>query len=874
MVYLITSFNSKSTTGKSPISPYDDNTFTFETFRTQDVFQMYQLMASQFILNIPLEISEPIRTYRRKQYLDQYFPDTINYFLLDLDDINSRASFEKVIEYFKQYKCVLGESRSFNDIDCFNLKGFIFCDLPLNMLKFALQNLQNDLIDFCTVDKASGRKACLNAPIGKVKIILDNTSSDRIVTQENISVDSPGRIYSIPKEFDYLSDVSEIKADNITDLCLKYFQNLGFEACKQNENGSISFRHSSEVKTPGGYFWFPDSPYIMHHFNPTRNINIFEFIKKLPQAKDLLEKTIDYKKEFETPVKNYNVITTNQKFLKVSPEIHDSIIKFLEANDGVYKIRAPMGTGKSEIISHIIKEASDLDMNVLIVTNRISVAEDFQKKYNIKIYNKDKYQLGDSLICQYDSLWKYMIKYFDLIILDEFISLLLHSRSSINNSSINCAKFYSCFKKKLVIADAFLPGYENKLLNKKSNCWLLDNQYRDPTKLFEYSDFNYFVLNILNCAKQNKITISSTSLSFVYSLQLLLSSHNIKTCILTSDTPQSTKDLIYKHFNDSNNDFWDVLIFSPTLTVGVSNMNKVRYHFHFDSAVTADVISSLQMIKRTRKSKEIHYYIKSKTNFTKTTLQELKDDYITNVGKHIEHNYLFELNDYGEPVLSKLGNNAIKIDVFRNILEFNHKTAFRYFLSYHFENEPNLISEKYCSNIISKYTKQNKENQTQQNKLLLEQYLTLNELEKNTIDYSDGILKKISSFDYSINENCSPKIKEEILLLALNKPNFIEQCRFYGLFYNKPQISDEFLRVLLSNAIMKNNQSIIEFLNRLISFNQTPRSEYKISEVSKEVKYFLTKCGFRVSNDVKGIRYYKIDSKVEKYFQYININQI
>ena len=78
-------------------------------------------------------------------------------------------------------------------------------------------------------------------------------------------------------------------------------------------------------------------------------------------------------------------------------------------------------------------------------------------------------------------------------------------------------------------------------------------------------------------------------------------------------------------------------------------------HFHYDSSSSCDVISSLQMIKRTRKAKEIHLYVKNKVQYLKTTYKELKDDYLQNIGKFVEHNYIFELNDYGEVRLSKLG---------------------------------------------------------------------------------------------------------------------------------------------------------------------------------------------------------------------------
>ena len=123
------------------------------------------------------------------------------------------------------------------------------------------------------------------------------------------------------------------------------------------------------------------------------------------------------------------------------------------------------------------------------------MAQDFAKKYSIKLYNADKYEIGDSLVVQFDSLWKYNIKFFDIVIMDEFISLMMHSRNNLNNNSFNIAKFFGCFQKKLVIADAFLTGYENFLLNKETNIHLIDNDYRDDTQLYSYTSPNYFILN-------------------------------------------------------------------------------------------------------------------------------------------------------------------------------------------------------------------------------------------------------------------------------------------------------------------------------------------------------------------------------------------
>ena len=71
--------------------------------------------------------------------------------------------------------------------------------------------------------------------------------------------------------------------------------------------------------------------------------------------------------------------------LEITPDIKSAITDFLSRKDGLFAIKSPMGTGKSVVISEIIKDAQDQDMRVLVCTNRISVAEDFTQKYGLKI---------------------------------------------------------------------------------------------------------------------------------------------------------------------------------------------------------------------------------------------------------------------------------------------------------------------------------------------------------------------------------------------------------------------------------------------------------------------------------------------------------
>jgi len=80
------------------------------------------------------------------------------------------------------------------------------------------------------------------------------------------------------------------------------------------------------------------------------------------------------------------------------------------------------------------------------------------------------------------------------------------------------------------------------------------------------------------------------------------------------------------------------------------------------------------MIKRTRKAKNIHMYITDRINYVKITYDSVRDEYMGNIGKNIDQNFLFDVDNYGTQKLSRIGKNAIKIDTFKNILEFNQKS--------------------------------------------------------------------------------------------------------------------------------------------------------------------------------------------------------
>ena len=865
---------------KIPISPSGDKEFIFKTFHNLKPREMYQLMVSNFILNIPLNLTTPIKSRRQIKALKKYMTEEINYIILDIDDVSSAEDMNKILDYFRKYKCIIGESKSHNAIDNFRLKGILFIEpLSVDYSKLLISQIHHELSEYCCIDEAVTRRVSLNAPIDKMKILLESDAELYEFSESNAR-----NIIEVHRESYDIIDTN-ISGDSIESLCLSIFESMGFQELSQDD-GVIKFSHSNEVKSPGGYFWFWGSPYTMHHFNSTKSINIFESVRKLDVAKNLLKKDINYDSVLYKKSAIANTIEVNEQYLKLNDEISTSIESFVHEPEGLFSIKSPMGTGKSTIIGHIIKESHNEDMRVLIITNRISVAQDFSNKYSIKLYNKDKYNVGDSVVVQYDSLWKYNIKNFDIIIMDEFISLMLHSRNNISNSSVNLAKFFASFQKKLVIADAFLTGYENFLINhKKSNIHLLDNQYRDSTELHNYEDFNYFVKKILDKSRvldtknNEKITISSTSLSVINELELLLSQRGLKTVTLTADTSDITKELVYGLFEEDHDKF-DVLLYSPTLTVGVSNLNNVKDHFHYDSSMSSDVISSLQMIKRSRKAQRIHLLIKPRVQYIRTSYNEIRDDYINNLGQNIGQNYLFEVDNYGEPRLSKIGVKAIKIDTFSNILEFNHRDAFFYLCKYHFKDAPINIDDKFSETILDKCRIDLRKSNEMLIKNRINEFFLLNDIERYDISIgklsADRVMRTIIDVDSMLIE-CSPEIKVEILELALSNSNFVKTCKLYKRardFLLKELSPQDISRFIHDSVINKTDD--LRFYNHLLNLENPLKKSYHISKVNKNksLKYVLDEIGYKRTKDSEivqvGYRGIVEDLNVIKYSEYIN----
>ena len=877
----ITIFHARKTTSKVPASPFGDNTFVFETHPAETNLQMFTVMVSSFILNLPLDIHEPTRTFRRKVNVAPYSPPERTYIILDIDEVRTKDAQTKILEYFKPWRHILGESRSHNSLDNFNLKGILFTTpIPAQDIKLALSGIHHDLREHCNVDESAARVVQYTAPIGRSKVIENREDAPRwefrrTTTTEHIRVARE----QFSSEKISASSLRDIQAGTIDSLCLQVFQSMGFVALDSEENESISFRHPSEKRTPGGFYWFSTTPYTMRHPNSTRSVDIFDSIRKLPLARELMRKQLNYDVDLKGHDTSTEVLQVNEAFLKVTPKVREKVENFLGEKDGLLSIRSPMGTAKSTIILHVIEEAHALDMRVLVITNRISVAEDFGKKYGMKVYNQDKYTIGDSLICQFDSLHKRDIRHFDVVVMDEFLSLMMHARSSLNSNAVNITKYFAAFRKKLVIADAFLTGFENFLLReKKQNLHQIKNNYRDGTTLWDYENKNHFIKSLIHHAGLHKITVSATSLQFIHSLSALLQDRGLKVTTLTAETPASTKKLIYELMELPKHDKWDVLIFSPTLTVGVSNLNTVPHHFHLDSSRSTDVISSLQMIKRTRGTREIHLFVQERVRYIKTTYDALRDQCMGNIGRNADQNYLFDIDDDANPRLSRTGKKALMIDTFQNILEFDHRRAFLWLLKQHFRYDPRVVPAPGIplGNPLGKYSSDIREDSKKTLVDSVQQFIALSNIERtNLLMDTDApkALRTISEIDESIEE-CQGIVRAKILECALRDGAFLQKAWAYKILsrYCSGTWDSADVKALVSRAVIRGKNDDLAFLNAVLKRGAIPiQEQYLPRTISRDpsLKFLLTKAGYKTAPVQAGRRAFICDPSVLEFYQFI-----
>ncbi|QOI69346.1 putative helicase [Campylobacter phage F379] len=729
----ITIFGTASKNEKFAKSPYDDNSFIFETIEVQTTYQAFQLLVNNFCLNIALDLKGPGKSRRLKTDLEPHIIKTFDHLLFDFE---CKSEFNKnmALDYFKSTQCTIGQSRSYDGVNNFNLKGIIkTAPMSLKELKVLQAKIQKELSEYGKYTTDTLRITYYTAPLNKDNILLDNPNGSMLMPiGTNVT--------------DYYNNIDldckfNITSKETTEICKTIFKNLGFILVDINANGSIKYTKDSE-----NYIWYPNNPYIMNHTESYMSVNIWKEAIKYEPTFDITP-YIDYKAD----------IVVDRNFTEIKSELDSIVEAFLFKHNGALTLRAPMGSGKTTFIDRIIEAALERDFKVAIITNRVTLAEDYKRKYKKFLYYKDYTDAikakdsknsnnisgeeairliesysnvdnvsnlnnantsfvtktkkpkivrskGKSLICQYDSFRHFDLDDYDLIILDEFMSLLMHTRSALNSKTENLIKFYTALNKKVIVADAFLSKY------------IVDNMFTKPlnvvsytknnTELYSCNDSNTFYTLIKNALDSNKkITISTTSIKVVDIIKQMCYILNKKIIIFNKETGSVSKNIIYDKIRSKEALDCDVFIYTPVLTVGVNILNDVDIHFHYDSASSTDVISSLQMLGRARFSKKIIYYVMNKKynacinyDLLKTTVEKKPKEHTDDSkDRDVEYkrgtvkNLLYHFHvppgkDYQE--LSHIGKACLKVDVFNNMTLCDYKKSFDILLSFNFSKIP------------------------------------------------------------------------------------------------------------------------------------------------------------------------------------------
>ena len=584
--------------GKVPFS--NKNSFNFFNIETS-ILSVNELFKTFFILSLPLK--SDIETQRNTESLIKHYDFNQGWILLDIDKVQN---IDSIVNYFKDYSVNIFWSYSFNGNTNLNLKAILEVQGNLNFesYKNTLLHIREDLKNYCQIDVSSSRPASYQSKIKDPSSVYKNQGEKYNLVHTNSN--------EIKREIKTLDS-------SIQRLCKDIFEGNGVKFKNfKNPNGSFQASIPGE-KSPWGYFWQESSPYVLYHNVESKNVNIFKDVQKSKEYKDYISKkqeTLFYD-TFEVLKSDK---TVNSKYFNPQ-DISKEIDEFLNTNS-VLKVRGGMNTGKSNVVKELLERSKD--KNFLFVTPRRSLSLDISQKYNIHHYDDlQTYETG-SLVIQIDSLHKINPDNFDYFILDEFMSLLIYISSKLKEDKNlfykSTGKLLNIMNKKLVLIDAFLSNWEDNEIFFNRNIIRINNSYKDQSKLFLYNNLDTLVHKMK--AEEDVFTVSCNSVKDADAIKEILSSNGIKSVLIKGESSENFKKIIQENMSKKKQDLWKALIFTPTITVGVSIMNESKSHYHFDSGTSIDIISSLQMLKRNRQASEIHCYFKSQGKKYQATSSE------------------------------------------------------------------------------------------------------------------------------------------------------------------------------------------------------------------------------------------------------------
>jgi hypothetical protein len=339
-------------------------------------------------------------------------------------------------------------------------------------------------------------------------------------------------------------------------------------------------------------------------------------------------------KTFTQEDRDYKPVNCDFLDMKYSA-IYDVVTPYLSTG-GILAIKSPLGSGKTELIKTLLRTKFKKS-NVLCITPRISLAQDLHGKLNkgaeevaqFEIYTDKDLKISEQtrIIIQFDSLKKLLDnnerhKKYEVVIIDEFISLLHHMIS--DNLRLKAAELYSFLRK--LVKEAKYTFVMDGLLSIEAIDILKDfdkpitklyNEYKRPDPIiinFEKSRNVMFDSIRADISKGHKIVIVTSSIKFIDNIKMNLPD-NVKYERQEDDTKDTKYCQIFHGKSgkrdrkqlENVNETWskpDILIYTSVVGCGV-DFNEEYYdnQYVFIKGHTSLMPMWCQMIRRVRKIK-------------------------------------------------------------------------------------------------------------------------------------------------------------------------------------------------------------------------------------------------------------------------------
>lgn len=448
-----------------------------------------------------------------------------------------------------------------------------------------------NLNDYKCID-VSGIKLSVNEKIKKIKkennINVGNWTKDTIINFISFLENSGNNIETIPKDKPSLKPDYLIKSIyNCDEMPYDIYFCLG-SACKRvfgekegfkfwNEWTKKSIKHNENYN----YSQFQNCSADSCGFNTLLSMATY----CNPEVKKLVNKpTYDFL--FEDTELNNKIQTKiiNERYLSNKIDFTE----LLKNNDNVF-IKSPMGTGKSYSLHNLLKDEKTYK-NVVYLSSRqafsCSMANEFKNEGFVNYLDKVNFRgYNNRVIISLESISKIInYKKIDLLIIDESESIfnIVSSETLIKN---NFAKNLNVFRdmiihcKKVLIMDAYLS---NRSINPikflrnitTDNSKYIINNFKYEERQFYETDKQVFILEIEKKLKDGKrccLVTGSRKLGDMLLQHLKTKNININHIFYSINNKLENNINVDEKWKDTQ-----LLIYSPTITCGISYDNKLK----------------------------------------------------------------------------------------------------------------------------------------------------------------------------------------------------------------------------------------------------------------------------------------------------------